>query len=309
MTNLIRYCPQTSPAEMQAFEQRLYACPGSWSLSKKRPVCDDDPSIVRLHWITPEYQWGDILGFLTFFDQWEHRCLIRSFLRPPSPGLATVLHLQHKGSPIELLWSYEMLLESVQQRLTLQALREVLTFLEIQELISRRQECWWHRGPYLQQVHDFGHTLEWLVQEHLRRFHGAFAYRCVHLRQWDALGLNDVDVLAFLPDGRRVLVECKSGNLQQKRQIATRFLQRATAFPADIALLLLDTESPMPVNTLCSYLNEGLQRSPTHLGASLMRQGSYICRLSERIFVANTASGIAATMRGVLYPDAALRSA
>lgn len=308
MTNLIRYCPQTSPAEVQAFERRLHACPGSWTLS--RPFAsENDPSVVRLQWLAPGYQWGDILGFLTFLDRWEHRSLIRIFLRSPSPGLATNLDLQSKGCPNELLWSHEMLLKALQQRLTIQELCKVLTFLEIQELISCYQEQWWHRGRHLQKVHDFGYTLEWLVLEHLRRLHGAFACRCVHFQEWGALHLNDIDVLAFLPDGRRMLVECKSGTIPAKREVAECFLRRATAFPADIALLLIDRESPTPVNTLCRYLNEGLQRNPTHLGDSSTYQGSPIYRVSERIFVANIAGGIAATLRGVLHPGTALKSA
>lgn len=307
MTNLIRYCPQTSSTEIKDFERRLHACPGSWTLS--RPLAgDDDPSIVRLQWIAPGYQWSDILGFLTFFDRWEHRCLVRTFLRPLSPGLATSF-LPHKGSSIELLWSHELLLQALQQRLTMQELHEALMFLEIQELISRYEEQWWQRGCYLQKVHDFGPTLEWLVQEHLLRFHGAFACRRVHFQQWNVLRLNDIDVLAFLPDGRSVLVECKSGKLQGKRQIAAHFHRRATTFPADIALFLVDTECPTPVNTISHYLNECLQRTSIPLEDSSMYQGSYICHLSERIYVANTAGGIAATLRGVLYSDCEIRSA
>lgn len=301
MTKLIRYCPQTSLTEIQAFEHRLHTCPGSWTLTRNF-TRDDDPSIVRLQWIAPEYHGGDIVGFLAFLDQREHRDLIRTFLRIPSSGLSTDLDLRQKGAPSGL-WSCETLLKALQQCLTLQQLQEALMFLEVQELISRYQEHWWQRGLYLQKVHDFGPTLEWLVQEHLIRFHGAFARRRVRFQQWETLGLNDLDVLAFLPDGRTLFVECKSGKIPSKRLAASCFFRRATAFPADIALLLLDIESTEPLDTFRHYLNLDLQRNATHLENQYTYHRSCIYRIENRIFVANTAGGIAATLKGVLHTN------
>jgi hypothetical protein len=54
--------------------------------------------------------------------------------------------------------------------------------------------------------------------------------------------LNDLDVLAFLPDGRSLLITGKTGNAESKTKTVERLLQRAHAFPADLALLLFDTE-------------------------------------------------------------------
>lgn len=283
MVSRIRYRPRSSQADLHAFEQRLKRCPGSWRLYQS--PCDED-RIVRPRWIVPEYRWGDIPGFLNFFDCRAHRELIRLFII---------------AQP-EQCWSFEDLLARFRQRLTPSILEDALRLLEIQELIRRRGTSGWQRGCYLQGICDLGPTFEWLLQMVLEREYSASCRRHVILGELADLG--EIDVLALLADGRALLIESKSSSKGLTDRQLERFFTKAQGFPAGIALLLIDTDDPHQMQQRAGQLAQAIGRVFGNVSGVALRRsgGSSIVHLRENLFIADTGGGILTTFQAVLAP-------
>jgi hypothetical protein len=169
-------------------------------------------------------------------------------------------------------------------------------------MIEREDENSWFQGPQLDTVHNFDATFEWMVQEYLQRVHAALARRCVSFQEWQITRLNDIDVLAFLDD-LVLLVECKSSPDFSIEHLA-RFIQRATAFPAGLALLLIDTASEQQIKKRQQQINTLLGRDTTDFHLLDHHNGSLLVFLTEKLCIANTAGGVAASLEGLLRVQA-----
>ncbi len=123
-----------------------------------------------------------------------------------------------------------------------QKLDEVVALLEQDGLITQEAESW-KKGPECAAINNIGPTLEWYVAEWFRAQLQVPARHGVLLEETAQWG--DLDVVAFVND-IRVMVECKSAKPDDISEAELRhFLQRAAAFNPEIAVLLIDTESPI----------------------------------------------------------------
>jgi hypothetical protein len=129
------------------------------------------------------------------------------------------------------------------------------------------------------------------VQAHLQERHHALVRRCVGFKEWQASAMNDLDVLAFTEDGLIMVVECKSCPDIPFNHLV-HFVQRARAFPADISLLLIDTESESLVTEYVQQIVTILNREPVAPGQRHLYEGSLIYHVTENLYVANTTGGI-----------------
>ena len=142
-------------------------------------------------------------------------------------------------------------------------------------------------------IENIGSTFEWIVQECLQRFCGAMAQRCVVLQELQ----GDLDVLAFTKEGLVITVECKSGTSIPRKDIIS-FLQRAILFPANIALMLIDTDEDEPLTCRLAALTSLLGVPLEH--PERIQKESLIYHIAKNIYLANTAGGIQATLKSVL---------
>jgi hypothetical protein len=69
-------------------------------------------------------------------------------------------------------------------------------------------------------------------------------------------------------------------------------VKRARAFPTDISLLLIDTESESLLTEYIQQIIPILDREPTAPGQRHLYKGSVIYHVIDNIYVANTAGGI-----------------
>jgi hypothetical protein len=123
-----------------------------------------------------------------------------------------------------------------------QKLDQVVAILEQDGLITRELETW-KKGPECRTIDNIGPTLEWYVAEWFRSQLQVPARHGVLLEEVAQWG--DLDVVAFVNDVR-VMVECKSAKPDDIPEAELRhFLQRAATFNPEIAVLLIDTESPI----------------------------------------------------------------
>jgi len=123
-----------------------------------------------------------------------------------------------------------------------QGLDQVVAILEQDGLITRESEIW-EKGPECLAIDNIGPTLEWYVAEWFRSQLQVPARHGVLLEEVAEWG--DLDVVAFVND-IRVMVECKSARPGDISEDELRyFLQRAATFNPEIAVLLIDTESPI----------------------------------------------------------------
>lgn len=121
-------------------------------------------------------------------------------------------------------------------------LEATLSFLEWCRIVEREAETW-TKGPACEAIDNIGPTLEWYVAEWFRQELQAPARHGVTLQEVPRGG--DLDVVAFVND-IRVFVECKTGRPESISETDIRwFLQRAHDFSPEIAVLLIDTESPV----------------------------------------------------------------
>ena len=123
-----------------------------------------------------------------------------------------------------------------------QKLDQVVAILEQDGLITRELGSW-KKGPECTAIDNIGPTLEWYVAEWFRTQLQVPARHGVQLEEVGQWG--DLDVIAFVNDVR-VMVECKSARPDDISEDELRyFLQRAAVFNPEIAVLLIDTESPI----------------------------------------------------------------
>lgn len=163
MTQRIAYRPQVSQQDCHAFEQRLSECRGSWKITCSF-IHADDPRVLRLHWIIPGKQWCDVPGYLTFLDSYQHRVLLRCFVR----------------QSLKSVWRFDELRQQMGLHVSPDALNAALSFCEMQEFLFRNGKMW-QPGPCIKPIINFGATFEWLVTENLQRFSQSLARRSVTL--------------------------------------------------------------------------------------------------------------------------------
>lgn len=130
-----------------------------------------------------------------------------------------------------------------------------LSMLEDGGLITRESDIW-KRGAEAQSIDNMGATLEWYIAEWFRSELHAPARHGVILKEVPRGG--DLDVIAFVGDVR-VFVECKTSRPSSISETELRwFLQRASDFSPEIALLYIDTDDPLdrPIEKLNRIINE-----------------------------------------------------
>jgi hypothetical protein len=304
-TTHVPYRPEMDMQQVSRFDAHLRNVPGSWTMTHSF-LHAGDPRVVSLRWIIPKERWCDEAGFLNFLDQRHHRLLLHCFLQSvASDPLPLVVERTPSEAEVvpqesECQWDRSALLEQMGPAVKLHQLTQALHFLQVQEIVHEEEQDKWSRGRQIKPVATIDATFEWIVQEHLQRFHHALARRCVSFKEWERSDLNDLHVLAFTDDGLVMMVECKS-NPDISGEDITRFIQRASSFPADIALLLIDTESEQQVVEQIQQMNTILGRELTDLGNIHQHKGSVIAHLGGNLYVANTAGGIEATLEETLH--------
>jgi len=268
------------------FRQILHAF--GLTLLRHRPVYTD-PFVLKQRWLTTPT--GKQYHERAFYEAFDHRTFRHalSFL---------VAHSSYTLDQLALLGlSLKQFIFLEEQEFLVKApswcIEEshVLGFT----LTNTKKMCW-NKGMANQRISDIGHTLEWYVAEWFRHKYHALARHGVEIKELTAGG--DLDVVA-LKDGKRILVECKSSS-QIPEQKLRLFLQRSADFQPNLALLLIDTESPKSVEVrtqiLCHLLNEPYDPTRKQL------HGKTVFRWipTHNIYVANTGAGIDATLGAVL---------
>jgi hypothetical protein len=310
----------------QAFVERLALQPGGpWYLNGSQYEPDDQ--VVQLADIDPHHPWGEPHSFLSFVDRTAYRQLLRCFIGGNS---------QDKYRS----WS----LDALQQRTSLstEELEEALAFCHQQdfavpdetraqrELIFRflrehalaegkppfeptpedleklrllpEKPAKWYSNSRLDFIRNSGPTLEWTIQTILEREFHALARRNVKVSPFFFLG--DIDVLAFLPDQRSVLVECKSSTKNITDGHVQRFLQKVRRFQPDVAVFLVDTADhqqfeqrlPQMLRVLFrEYREVTPSERPRNLGITSL------FRLQPTVFFAISGIRLSATFHFLLY--------
>lgn len=190
---------------------------------------------------------------------------------------------------------------------------QALPFSEEEEakhlaLFSEKRHTW-YGDDRLIALSTFGPTLEWIIQAALQREYRALARRHVSLGKLGQLG--DIDVLAFLEDGRTMMVECKSSSKRITNEHIERFVKRARVFtPADVALFLIDAEDLNQMQQRHNQLSTVVFREYREsVGLRLLHLGgSHIYHLRDHLYVADTGGGIFATLKFVLLHQKAFSS-
>jgi hypothetical protein len=272
-----------NPARDQAFEQRLSQCPGPWTATRSF-VHSGDPRILCLRWIVPGARWCSVPEYLEFLDHRQHRLLLRCFVQDAQ----------------KRFWSFDELTHHL--KMSSADLEAALTFCEYQEFLLVQKGIW-SPGPHMEPIRNLGATFEWAVMENLQRFHQAIARRCVTLQELEEQQPGDLDVLAFTDTGKVITVECKSSPSGISRKHITRFLRRATLFPADIALLLIDTPDTQQVTHHLTQILSCLGTSFQMQVDSTQWNGNLIHHLQKNVYLANTGEGIQVTLRKILEMD------
>jgi hypothetical protein len=162
--------------------------------------------------------------------------------------------------------------------------------------------------PFHDVGHELGATFEWLAMENLQRFYQAIARRSVTLKELQELQLGDLEVLAFTDTGLVITVECKSSTSEISREHIARFLRHAALFPADIALLLIDTSDGQLITNSLIQITSCLRASvkPQYLEC-YTQEGSLVYHIQDNLYIANTGGGIRAALRVVLQVGATLK--
>jgi hypothetical protein len=126
-----------------------------------------------------------------------------------------------------------------------------LTFYTACRIFEREGDTY-RTGATFADIDNLGPTLEWYVARYYRWELEVPARHGVYIAEVPS---GDLDVVAFVGDVE-VYVECKSGVPAHIGEDQLRhFLQRAWGFNPKIALLLLDTTSPIP-DHLIQRLND-----------------------------------------------------
>jgi hypothetical protein len=114
--------------------------------------------------------------------------------------------------------------------------------------------------------------------------------------------LGEIDILAFLANGQSLLVECKSSSKGLTDRQLDRFIAKGRGFPADWALLLIDTDDPHQMQQRIGQLGQALWRAcgDASVGAIQRHAGSSVVHLRDNLYVANTGQGISTTLQAIL---------
>ena len=248
---------------IHAFRERLDRHPGGpWYLNGSQYHPDDQ--VLQLSEPDPQQRWDEPDSFLRFLDRTSYRQLLWCFI-------------SRNAVEKNRAWS----LDALQQRtrLSLEELEEALAFCQRQafavpsETRQSRETLFqflrehplegeapfeptpedldklaqlpekptvWYSDSSLDHIRTTGPTFEWIIQALLEKEYQALVRRNVNLSPFFFFG--DVDALAFLPDGRSVLVECKSSTKNIMDGHLQRFFHKARLFQPDVAVLLIDTE-------------------------------------------------------------------
>ena len=289
--------PEIDWAAADAFNKRLNALGGAWNTTGRSFLHDGTSDLIRLQWIIPDEKWCREEGMLQFLDDPLHRQIIRWFLLP-SPHtegeMGRVDEQRWKNAawepPHRRIWEKAELLQKMGVQGNNDRLQEILHFLEVQDYIVSRGKERWTSGSALSSVQNLGSTMEWLVQAHLRNRYQALTRRCVHFSAWEALKLNDLDILAFIDD-LIVIAECKSGTDAKTDQVA-RFVQRAQRFPADIAIFMVDTVKASYVRKYARFMQQFLGETQPFAQEHDWQEEGLILFLSPNIYVSNTGQSI-----------------
>lgn len=275
------------------FEERLQQCPGGpWTIASASTTQTPDTQVVRLHKVIPGRGWCEEATYVDFLDQRIHRQLLDCF----------VLNTQ------KLQWPIDELLKQIGPRISRMTLETALLFCEAQGfIVAVKNRTWWSRGPQLSQVQNLGATFEWLVQEFLQRRFRAVARRCVILKELPSSQFGDFDILAFTEDGLTITIECKSSTSGITNGHLTRFLKRSSAFPADIALLLIDTDETNALLNRLPQINAILDHEWKHRYTAKYTNGERVLyHLQDNLYLSNTAGGISAALEDVLVSQTKL---
>ena len=162
----------------------------------------------------------------------------------------------------------------------------------------------WQGHPRLAPLNNLGWTFEWVIQALLEREYDALVRRHVHLGEIAVLG--EIDILALLPDGRSLLIECKSSSKGLTDRQLDRFIAKAQGFPGASALLLIDTDDPHQMQQRMGQFGMAVQRAygDASLGAIQRSGGCSVVHLRERLSVADTGGGIITALQAVLAEPA-----
>jgi hypothetical protein len=306
------------------FAERLSQCVGGpWYLNTA--LNEPDDQVIQLTHIAPGQPWSDPSSFLDFLNCNHHRRLLRCLMgRTP---------WEKKGA-----WPLETLTRETRPP-SQEALEEALTFCHEQEFAfhnhtreeEKRMLTWyrtlpeaaahplseeeeikrlalfpekidtWYGDDRLIDIPNFGPTLEWIIQATFQQEYQALARRHVSLGKLQQLG--DIDVLAFLADGRTIIVEAKSSSKRITDGHVERFVKRARAFtPADVALLLIDSDDFNQMqqrrSQLCMVML--MEYGEYHINRFLTLGGSHIYHLRDNLYVSDTGGGIFNTLKFVL---------
>jgi hypothetical protein len=310
----VAYRPQIDMQQIQAFDEHLRTLPGSWSTIGRSFVHSGAPGVIRLRWQIANERWCDEPGFLDFLDVRNHRLLLRCFLQhepmtedlQPSDEESDSSGAGMPEHDWQRSWTEEALLKKMEPGTKQRHLTQALHFLEIQGYIVAHGPGEWVSGSFLEQVMTLAPTFSWCVQARLQTNHHALVRRSVSFIEWQNSSLNELDVLAFMEDGRIMIVDCKTNPAIPLEQMI-HFVRRASEFPADISLLLIDTDDEEQVIKRLRQMNTILHREETDFGSRYQHKGSTMYHLTENLYVANTAGGISSVLELALQSASSLK--
>lgn len=194
-----------------------------WHLTSVAPVYDD-PNVIRwrVPFISAIDEW-ESAGFYDAFGDNTFRKVLRAIIGSVQPRTWAQLHS---------ICGNEKKLNGILGYLIASGIAEIVG-----------DDNSWMKGLEYQHINNIGTTLEWYVAEWFRRELQAPARHGVTLKEVHQGG--DLDVIAFVND-ICVFVECKTSKPSDISETEIRwFLQRAHDFGPDIAVLLIDTDSPI----------------------------------------------------------------
>lgn len=316
----------TEQHNANAFVERLHLHPGGkWHLNDSQYEPDDQ--VVQLSEIDPQQRWSDPDSFLSFLDRTGYRQLLRCFIGRNSweknrswsldalqqhthlspEDLEEALAFCHRQSfavPGETRGSRERIFRALQEYSLAKGEIPFEPTPEERERWSRLPEkpAVWYSDPNLDHIRNSGPTLEWTVQALLEKEYHALARRNVKLSPFFFLG--DVDVLAFLPDSRSVLIECKSSTKNITDKHIKHFLHKSRLFQPDVAILLIDTEDHHQLQQRDLQLSRVLWREYGVFSSfEYLRNLSVtsLIRLQPTVFVAISGIRLSATLHFLLH--------
>jgi hypothetical protein len=228
-----------------------------------------DSQVIKLRWIDPPNA-SKKYSPQAFYDRFgdnTFRKLLRAIFSSPR--------------------TYEQLKSFCEE----QKLASHLEFMREQEIVVQERDVWKKSVGY-EQVRGIGPSLEWYVAEWFRLWLQSPARHGVTVK--DLADGGDLDVVAFV-DGKRIMVECKSGKPENISDTELRlFLQRAFEFGPEMARLLVDTESSLdkPVEIMNSLRSVGDPLKPQDSHKSLYWGIHHIYAVNTRKSIAHSLSTV-----------------